>query len=113
MKRFLIFAALALALCVTVVLIGSTNSSKETCTESANKAECTMSSAQAMNSATCPREAKSNELKECQKASENACETSAALHDNACTKGEASLNKDTCEEHAASPNKDSCSKETE
>ncbi len=94
MKRFLIFAVLALALCVTVVLIGSTNNSKVVCTESANKAECTMSNAQAMNSATCPMAAKSNESK-------------------TCSKEEASLNKDTCEGHAASPDKDSCSKQTE
>ena len=114
MKRVFIFAALAFALCITAVLIGSTNSSKEICKEPSNKAVCAMSSAQAMNSATCPMAAKSNELKACQRVTEKACKTAdCSKCDNVCPKGEACLNKDTCEKRAACPNKDNCSKKTE
>ena len=98
MKRFLVFSVIAVALCITAVLIGSTGNGKKVCSEPSNKAVCAMSNAQATSSAACPAAAKSCELKTCEKA---------------CSKGEACLKKDTCEKHAACPKKDNCSKKTE
>lgn len=111
MKRFLIFAALALVLCITAVLIGSTNSGKEICTEPSNKAVCATSNAQAANSAACSMAAKSET---CQKETGSASKTAdCSKDDKTCSKGEVSLNKETCEKRAACPMKDSGSKQAE
>jgi hypothetical protein len=106
MKKFLIFAGVALILSITAVLIGSTNNA-----EPSNKEVCAMSKAQA----TCPMVAKTSEVKTCPGEASATCNTSAACSDcdKACPKGEDCPDKATCEKRAACPNKDTCTKKTE